>query len=190
MKRIGTVASTLAALALVCGLTAGAAGPARADVIPPSGTWAEITAPYTATHSLCLDDPSGSATVGTQLQIFHCHGYASNGLPQRWYFSGPLILGPGDAVYEINTKYGLCVGADLNHVQLASARVIMDTCWFLGPSWNFLNPGPSSPARDFELELADTGYCMTLPNPVGINGDQIRLEPCDPGNYLQHWNLG
>ncbi len=31
----------------------------------------------------------GDASDGTQAQLYRCHGYASNGAPQRWVFVQP-----------------------------------------------------------------------------------------------------
>ncbi len=184
MKRMGTIASMLAALALAGGLATGMAGTARADVIPPANSWAEIVTPYTNTHPVCLDDPSGSTAPGTPLQVFHCHGYASNGTPQRWYFSH--FPEPGANFYGIRTSNSLCVGT--NPDQLAGSRVMLVNCFYFGPDWNLLTLGITYP--DFELELGYTGYCMTLPNWSGSNGEPVVLEPCNPGNLLQHWDLG
>jgi hypothetical protein len=90
----------------------------------------------------------------------------------------------------IQTQAGLCPGAFTSQDQLAGARVKLEKC-FIGPVWNLLSLGADSVAYpDFELELADTGYCMTLPDWSGGNSEPVVMEPCNPGNTLQHWNLG
>jgi hypothetical protein len=63
-------------------------GAAHADPIVPT-TWAEIYDPYlnAAGNTLCVDDPSGSTAQFQKLQLWRCHGYASNGSPQRWVFT-------------------------------------------------------------------------------------------------------
>ncbi|HEX5303102.1 MAG TPA: hypothetical protein VFW50_39525 [Streptosporangiaceae bacterium] len=33
--------------------------------------------------SLCFDDTNGSTASGNPVQLYHCHGYASNGASQR-----------------------------------------------------------------------------------------------------------
>src|SRR5205085_8772545 len=88
MRRIRKL-GVLAAIGFAAGLTMAGTGTARADVIPPSpGDWAEIFDPYINTHgfSLCVDNPGGSSDI-QKIQLYHCHGYASNGGPQRWFFT-------------------------------------------------------------------------------------------------------
>jgi hypothetical protein len=178
----------LAAVALAGGLTIGVTGTARADVIPPPNTWSEIFTPYTNSHPVCLDDPNGSTALNTPLQVWHCHGYASNGTPQRWYFYFYANEAPGNTLYSFQTTAGLCPG--VNAGQLAGARVVLLSCASI-QFWNLISLGADSVAYpDFELELADTGYCMTLPDWSGGNGEPVVLEPCRAGNTLQHWVLG
>ena len=54
-----------------------------ADVVPPAGTWAEIFNPNLHANgiTLCADDPNGSTAHFQALQLWRCHGYASNGIP-------------------------------------------------------------------------------------------------------------
>ena len=190
MKRMGKMAGALAALALAGGLTIAVTGTAKADVVPP-GTWAEIFTPYT-NNTACLDDPNGSASAGTPVQMYHCHGYASNGGPQRWTFSAGTQLGPGDTMYQVQS-HGLCLGLTLQDALFAGQRVKLEPCT-LSTIWEVLsrNAYPGDP--DFELLLWESNnygrLCATLPDWSGGNGEPIYLEPCDPGNYLQHWELG
>jgi hypothetical protein len=191
MKRLGTIATMLSAVALAGGLTVGMTGAAHADVIPPANTWSEIFTPYTNSHPVCLDDPNGSTAVNTPLQVYHCHGYASNGTPQRWNLGYFANEAPGNTLYRITTQAGLCIGSNVSQNQLAGTRVMLEKCNFIGILWNLLSLGADSAAYpDFELELADTGYCMTLPDWSGRNSEPVVLEPCSPGNTLQHWVLG
>ena len=80
----------LAAVGLAAGgAIIGSAGTARADVTPPpAGIWAEIDNPFLHDQNiiLCADDPNGSTADGQRLDLWRCHGYASNGTMQRWYF--------------------------------------------------------------------------------------------------------
>src|SRR5581483_3097295 len=114
------LAGVLATVALAAGMTLAGTGTARADIIPPVAQWAEIYSPYLNGQgfSVCFDDPSGSTASGTVLQLFHCHGYASNGAPQRWVFiqpedsNGNLIYDDGHPIYEIySSAGGLCLTA-------------------------------------------------------------------------------
>src|SRR5690242_16679602 len=106
--RFKKLAGTLAAVALAAGLTMTGTGTARADVVPPASTWAEIFAPEINASgiTLCADN-SGSSAQFQNLQLWRCHGYASNGTPQRWQFeyANLVLAGP---VYRIaNVGSGL-----------------------------------------------------------------------------------
>lgn len=185
MRLMSRMACMVAAGALAGGLTVAMTGAARAEVVPPSGTWAEIYTPYTNAHPVCLDDPNGTSAVGTPLQVFRCHGYGSDGAPQRWDF----YQFPGQSVYSIQ-KAGRCAAHDYGG-PLAGARVKLEECGILSPSWHLISLGADSVAYpDFKLEYVQSGYCMTLPDWSGRNGEPVVLEPCDPGNTLQHWVPG
>lgn len=79
-RRFKNLAGTLAAVALAAGLTMAGTGTARAAVVPPANTWAEIFAPEINANgiTLCADN-SGSNAQFQLLQLWRCHGYASNG---------------------------------------------------------------------------------------------------------------
>lgn len=180
----------LAAAVLAGGLTMAMTGAAGAEVVPPLDTWTEIYTPYTNAHPVCLDDPNGTSALGTPLQVFHCHGYGSDGAPQRWDFAGFAFARPGESVYNI-FKAGTCVSVDSPTGPLAGARVRLEKCPLFGVPWHLISLGADSVAYpDFELEFSHSGYCMTLPDWSGRNGEPVVLEPCDPGNFLQHWLLG
>src|SRR5262249_58973204 len=107
-----------AAIGLAAGLTMAGTEAARADVVPPVGQWVEIFNPYLHAqgNTLCFDDPNGSTSSGTQLQLWRCHGYASNGAPQRWVFiqqednNGNPIYFAGSPVYQLyNLAAGKCL---------------------------------------------------------------------------------
>ena len=103
------LAAALAAAGLAAGLSLAWPGTARATDIPPVGQWAEIFNPYLHAqgNTLCFDDPNGSTSDGTRAQLYRCHGYASNGAPQRWVFiqaedrDGNPITEGGNNVYEL-----------------------------------------------------------------------------------------
>jgi hypothetical protein len=184
---MGKIAGILAAAAFAGGLTMGMTGTARADVTPGDG-WAEIFSPYTSSLA-CLDDPGGSTTFGTPIQLFHCHGYASNGAPQRWNFAFWTNVSPGVTAYSITTQAGYGVGNISGLPAFAGARVGLKRS-IIGPVWYLHSRNEYSGDPAFALELADTGYCMSLPDLSGRNGESIVLEPCDLGSALQLWNLG
>ena len=85
MKRMTKLSGALGAIAAAAALSLAGTGTARADVQPPAGTWAEIFNPYIHSQgiTLCVDDPNNSTADRQPLQLWRCHGYASNGAPQR-----------------------------------------------------------------------------------------------------------
>src|SRR5690242_14658970 len=105
MMRIRRMAAALmAAASLAASVSLTTAGPAYAD--SPDPAWNEI---YSPVNNLCVDDPGGARTAGTPLQLFHCHGYSSDGAPQRWHFddTGRALAGHGEIYRIMNTGSGL-----------------------------------------------------------------------------------
>ncbi|HYV81520.1 MAG TPA: hypothetical protein VE979_25665, partial [Streptosporangiaceae bacterium] len=68
--------------------------------------------------TLCADN-FGSTAQGRNLQLWRCHGYASDGTPQRWNFSlAQQNRKDGTLFYQIeNVGSGLCIGLDPNRVR-------------------------------------------------------------------------
>jgi hypothetical protein len=189
MPRLSAV---LAAAGLATFLSVGVTASARADVVPQP-PWSEIFPPLTD-NLACLDDPSGSATSGTTLQLFHCHGYASNGGPQRWLFNAggaPNVQN----IYHVNS-HNLCLGPDPHHVLTPGERAELVTCSgiFGGPLWTLHSRNAYSGDPYFMLELGvrdlSSSYCLALPDFSGGNGEPVILEPCNASDELQYWNLG
>jgi len=204
MRSIRRLAGVLAAIALAAGLTLAGTGTARADVIPPVGQWAEIFSPYLHAQgfSLCADDPSGSTSSGTPLQLYHCHGYASNGAPQRWVFiqpednnGNPIYDSNGASVYEIyNIAGGLCLTAPNLAV---GTQLTLGTCnraTATGQIWWEL-PGVGSPAGPYFQIFpwpVDFTYnrCVSASNFTRNNGTRLVMEPCDPNDTSRIFALG
>jgi hypothetical protein len=114
MRRIKALAGALGAIGLAAGLTLAGAGTARANVAPPAGTWFEIFNPYLHAQkiTLCVDNPNAS-TDTTKLRLWRCHGYASDGAAQRWFFTptGTYNNGTIYTTYQIKDQAsGLCLG--------------------------------------------------------------------------------
>ena len=87
---------------------AGAAQASTPGVPDPS--WNEIFVPFDngLGNTMCVDVPGGSTSPGALLQLYHCHGYASDGGPQRWQF---INMGPWYFVGEIYQTKLLCTAA-------------------------------------------------------------------------------
>jgi hypothetical protein len=126
-----------AAVALAASLALAGTGTARADVLPPAGTWAEIFNPNIHAHgiTLCADDPNGSTAQFQALQLWRCHGYASNGIPQRWTFLyvGNNIVGSAYRIANIGgSGYYLGLDARMTHstayAQWAGKSLVQEAC--------------------------------------------------------------
>ena len=200
MKHKTRLAGALAAIALAAGMTLAGTGVARADVLPPAG-WSEIYSPYLHGQglTLCFDDPAGSTASGTQVQLYHCHGYAANGTPQRWVFipvedknGNPIDgLGLGHPLYEIfNIAAGQCLATENLK---PGTPVVFGTCNRVTDKdliWWEPADGGSVVAPDFELLAwpTDTGLgdagCAAAASPTGSNNTRLVMEPCDRSNRV------
>lgn len=202
MRRRTRLVGALAALALAAGLTLAGTGTARADVIPPASGWAEIFSPHLHAqgNTLCFDDPGGSKSSGTQLQLWRCHGYASNGAMERWVFiqpedsNGNLIYDQGHPVYEI---YNLAAGLCLSAANLGAGRpVTLGTCNRYSTTsqiwWEL--PGATSPAGpDFQIfpwPAAYSSTCVAASNFSDSSGTRLEMASCNRYDIRQLWNLG
>jgi hypothetical protein len=166
---------------LAAGLSFGLTGVAQAASDPtiPSTTWNEIVAPLDNLHSntMCVDVPSGSRSVGAALQVFHCHGYGSDGAPQRWHFNFVGSVLNGDRVYQIwNTNSGLCIGF-ANNSAVVGTRLVQEGC-DQAPLWaerlslaNGVNPY-------IELIALNTNLCMAAANMSDANQTPLVATNC------------
>jgi hypothetical protein len=185
MKRMSKIAGMLAAVALAGGLTIGGTGTARADVVPPAGTWAEVFDPYTSAPA-CLDDPGGSRSGNTPIELWHCHGYDSQGTPQRWYFGLVQATRPGVALYQIGTPTGLCLGVTSHNY---GQRLSLQDC-NLAQTWYLISRNAYSGDPVFQLAISGGSYCMSLPDLSGGNAEPVTLGLCGPGQLNSYWMLG
>jgi len=147
------LAAALAAAGLAVGLSLAWPGTARATDIPTPGQWAEIFNPYLHAqgNTLCFDDPNGSTSFGTQVQLYRCHGYASNGAPQRWVFvqaedsNGNPVHEGGNNVYELyNLAAGRCLAVTGTSV---GQPLIMGSCITSSTSVALWELRPTQPSQ-------------------------------------------
>jgi hypothetical protein len=189
---------SIAAAGLAVGLGLAGTGTARATDFPPVGGWAEVFNPYLGTQGnfLCFDDPSGSTSDFTQVQLYHCHGYASNGAPQRWVFvqpediNGNPIREDGNNVYELyNLAAGRCLAVTGTTV---GQPLVLTSCVTSDKSIAMWELRPTNPAsRDFQLALwLYNDWCIAA-NPLNDNRPAgLGLAGCSPTDTRQLWNLG
>jgi hypothetical protein len=199
--RFKKLAGALTAVALAAGLTMAGTGTARADVVPPANTWAEIFAPEINSSgiTLCADN-FGSNAQFQNLQLWRCHGYASNGTPQRWEFefANLVLAGP---VYRIaNVGSGLCIGLDPNRVNagtIAGSNLVQESCINSPTLWELIPATDSpDPNNQFILRSAFGGlspgptYAMEANTFLDQNGNRLIAEPESPFNSAQWFALG
>jgi hypothetical protein len=159
---------------LLAGTAVGVTSPAaHADnTVPPPTVWVEIFAPYFNVNAAkCLDNPSGSTSVGTQMQVYHCHGYDSHGDPQRWQL---FNRGTADnPYYEVrNVASNLCLFARTD------LRVVQQPCnaefgglWRVEPN---TKEGPN-----FSLSsLAFFGGCLATGDSSGNDHTRLYIDNC------------
>jgi hypothetical protein len=202
------MAGVLAAAGLaISAAMIGSAGTARADVVPPpAGVWAEIFNPYLHAQNitLCADDPAGSTANGTWMQLWRCHGYASNGAPQRWEFSPYSVNGftqrdpiTGNQLYHIyNQAAGKCLGYAANSA--TDVFLALRSCPTADDSfntWELMSDNAiSQNGLDFQLGLYEPGgavqFCAAASTFTDNNGTRLLLDFCDPYDTRNIWNLG
>jgi ricin-type beta-trefoil lectin protein len=200
--RFKKLAGTLAAAALAAGLTMAGTGTARADVVPPASTWAEIFAPEINSSgiTLCADN-FGSNAQFQNLQLWRCHGYASNGTPQRWQFTATGRLF-GTTEYQIaNVGSGLCIGLDPNRVNagtIAGSNLLQESCsdsslktlWLLVPATDSPDPNNQFMLVNLLGVLGGQRYAMEANTFLDQNGNRLIAEPVSPFNSAQWFALG
>ena len=206
-RRNMRLAGVLAAVGLAAGgAMIGSAGTARADVTPPpAGVWAEIYNPFLHDQNitLCADDPNGSTADGRWLDLWRCHGYASNGTPQRWYFfqvynqdaSGSYVpvTEDGYPVYQIfNVAAAKCLYREDsglgNPVTLRSCDNTQGSRWELR-----LTPLSSTAFELATYPQDDPSWapeCLSASNFTDRNGTGLVKELCSYYDTSQLWSLG
>ena len=182
-KFTAKVSALFCAGALAVSLSPALAGPAQAEVIPGDG-WAEIWAPYLTARSntMCMDMPGGQDTIGAHIQLFHCHGYGSDGAPQRWTFQVLGIYtfaGPTVRIHNINPQH--CLTAT------PSGGIVSGTCYVGDDLWvvRSENLWPTDPnfslILNSSLQDDGTGICMAAANTTDSNGTPLVTVPCNTG---------
>jgi len=207
MRRMTRLGGVLAAAGLAAGLTMAGTGTARADVTPPTGpgTWAEIFAPEINSNqiTLCADVPNGSTAQFQSLQLWRCHGYASNGNPQRWQFSyqGQFLGGPLPIYQIANVGSGLCIGLDPSRVNagtIPGSNLVQESCISNLTSW-ILKPATNSPDPNNQFMLLNAfdslsfhhlPYAMEANTFLDQNGTRLLAEPQSDWNSAQWYALG
>ena len=141
---------------------------------------------------MCADDPNGSTSSGTQLDLWRCHGYASNGAMQRWLFVPSRFSQTGRPVYQVyNVAGNLCLTAvDAHPAKPLTLGPCIDN---ISETWELHTVIGPSGGENFQLEpwpSEDFNTCMSASNFTDSNGTRLVMETCDRYDTSQLWNLG
>ncbi|HET9141937.1 arabinofuranosidase catalytic domain-containing protein [Actinophytocola sp.] len=119
----------------------------------------------------CLDDPNGTATQGTQQQIFTCNGLAA----QTWTrtSSNQLTITTGGAT--------LCLDASGRGTANGTPVIIWSCNGQNNQQWNFNSNGT--------ITGGQSGLCLDVTGASTANGALVELWTCNGGSN-QQWTLG
>jgi hypothetical protein len=154
------------------GIIVGTGGAAQAAVTPPSGGgWAELYNPLlplvNGRFHVCLDVPGGTTDI-VPLQMYHCHGYASNGAPQRWQF---VSLSDG-SYWIFNQSNLMCVTARRTSTTATWGIIEQRPCGsFDGQGWQLVD---FQPDLNFQLQSV-SGTFANMCIASTSNGDHARV---------------
>jgi hypothetical protein len=190
VMRMRWLAALLFAGGLAAGLDAGLTGTAHAaDPTRPGKSWNEIFLPFGHGQgsAMCVVVPGGRTAAGAPLGLSRCHGYASDGAPQRWRF-------PGGRFQKVsNPGSGLCIGFPDGGAPVNGARLVEDRC-DQAPAWQLVRQSRDSTDPLFVLETSGPGgpaLCMTAGNLSHDIQTPLAAAPCQGfGNAAEIFELG
>jgi len=175
--RMRWLATLLFAGGLAAGLgvdvtaTAHASGPT-----PPEQPWNEISLPLSAGQggTMCVGGPGRASAPGAPLRLTRCHGYASDGAPQRWHF-------PGGRFQKVSSRHsGLCIGFPGGGAPVTGARLVQERCDRV-PAWQLVPQGRDGTDPLSVLETSGPGgpaLCMAAAGPGGAGATPLVALPC------------
>jgi hypothetical protein len=177
VRKIRRAIGLVFAAALAVGVTAGLAGTANAAATPqltqPNLTYNEIFFPFLNGIGLrlCVDVPNGSMSSGQELQLFHCHGTASDGGPQRWHFDNSGL--PANQYKIFNTNSAKCIGFEGN-AAVPGRHLVQEDC-SLAPAWTEIDVPNENPF--IYLEAVGTSLVMTSASELDNNHNALIAQP-------------
>ena len=188
--RMRWLAALLFAGGLAAGLGVSLTGTAHAsDPSRPGKTWNEIFLPFGhgKGNTMCVDVAGGTTAPGTQLQLYHCHGYASDGAPQRWHF-----LGGGSP--RCRTRTAACASASRQAAPPSTAPAWCRRDATMVPAWQPVRQSRDGADPHFVLETSGPGgpaLCLTAGNLSDNNQTPLVAAACQGfGNAAEILELG
>ena len=119
----------------------------------------------------CLDDPNGTTTLGTQLQIYDCNGQAA----QNWTRTSSNQL-----TLTLNGTT-LCLDANAQGTTNGTKAILWSCNGQTNQQWNFNGDGT--------ITGAQSGLCLDVTGAGTANGTLVELWACNGGSN-QQWTLG
>lgn len=124
---------------------------------------------------LCLDDPNGSTTLGTQLRTWDCNTSAA----QRWSFLSNRSVGAlVGADTNTDTGKAKCVDNGTNTASAGNPIIIFNCNGATGQQWT---KSPDGTLRSYNMCMGVVGNAKTA-------GSLLELQTCD-GRSGQQWAL-
>jgi Ricin-type beta-trefoil lectin domain len=197
--KVRRVIGALSGAVVMIGLALAGGQPAQAAITnqPQPGVFSEVIPVYFHNSpQRCLDNIDGNNNAGNPQQVFHCHGYDSNGAPQRWQF---VNLGLSNGAYAIqNMGSHLCL-AVATAFGNPGTLITQETCTFsTAEQWLLRTPTtPDYMIGFFGLvNAAFPGECMATNDSSGNDHIKVVIATCnydnaaDPNHIRQVWALG
>ncbi len=162
--------------------------------------------PGAGTGTTRTQGPNGSTAQFQALQLWRCHGYASNGISQRWtfLFVASNSLGPTYRIANIGGS-NYCLGLDVRmtlttaYAQWAGKNLVQEACsdttgsevvWNLVPATQSPDPSNQFMITSTDMPFNQQPYCVAANTFLDTNGNRLIAEPCDPYNSSQWFALG
>ncbi len=157
-------------------------------------------------NNRCLDLPSGTTTIGTELQVYNCHG----GSNQSWQWNGSLRMTLSSTVRCVDVRGGAVSPSSGTILQLYSCtsganqqfsfknielRGIGNKCVDV-PSGDYkagqyvqlydCKGGANQkwtiePSGRIMIMAGSSSYCLAVPDGTAVSGKLLQLYPCHDG---------
>ncbi|PYC79542.1 alpha-L-arabinofuranosidase [Streptomyces tateyamensis] len=142
-----------------------------AGYAPAGGGGATTGALHADGAGQCLDDPNGTTTGGTQLQIWGCNGQTN----QTWTHT------PSNQLTVTNNGTTDCLDANGQGTSAGTKVIIWPCNGASNQQWQFNSNGT--------ITGVQSGLCLDVTGGATANGTPVELWTCHGGSN-QQWHLG